>query len=373
MLHTKNAEMAARYGLAALEETAATYHAAKRDHLAAYQRFSCRGEVPAAEDYEAQHEIDLYTSSATGTLRQYVTLPPKPDLRVVDRELLRRAEERRRVDLAEAVKVKPPAPIRRAAWETARFLQRCEAEYLDILELEAEAFKELARHYFDNILGDTRLFVYVEARARRMLEDIEHTIAMGLLGQLRQVIYESEERLILRGMGYYPYPATLRNHRRVEGEHTTDVLDSMYAVPLWSRVMAARSETENEESILHLRLSFAHTVQRDLTEDGYVHRRRTPGRELIYTNKVPPVYMEHALKFGFEGEKVCLEADEETERMRIVDEATAVYPQLFGELRVEEDKLIGYLVEQYGSKRGSDKIKRMFAFMHQPQERITES
>lgn len=370
-LYTANNEIADRYGIAALQETAATYYAAKRDHKVTYERFGCRGPVPVPERIEERYEIDTYTSSATGTLRQYAVLPPVPDLRSIDRELLQRAEERRRVDLNKAKKqAAAPKPTtgfvsKRRPSPLELLEKRCEDEYVDILELEAEDFESLAKVFYNNSAGDIQMFKYVEARARRMLEDVEHTIAMGLLGQLREVIFESEERLALRAMGYYPYPPSLRNHRKaIAGEEPVPVLDVMYAAPLWERVMAIRRETENEENILHLRLNLAQCVQRDLLEKGYFHIRRDT-KQLVYdTTARPPGYLLDTIRFGFVTEKLCIETDEETERMKIADESLEERTALFAALRNEEEELIGWLVEKYGSKRGSDKIKKMFAFMH---------
>eukprot|EP00796_Vickermania_ingenoplastis_P004622 gene4627-3332_t len=371
-LYTANQEIAYRYGIAALQETAATYYAAKLEHKAANERFGCRGPIPVPERLEERYEIDTYTSSTTGTLKQYEVLPPKPDLREVQRELLVRAEERRRGDLAEAAK-KAAAAKTATGFVTKRrpsmlelLEQRCDNEYVDILELEAEDFKRLARIYFDNLMGDIRMFAFVEARARRMLEDIEHTIAMGLLGQLREQIFGSEELLMVRAMGYYPYPPSLRNHRRTDLEEAPAVLDVMYAAPLWERVTAVRRETEMEESILFLRLHLAHCVQRDLVEKDYIRLRGAGPQKRLQYNAAsePPSFMHDTIRFGFATEKLCIEVDEETDRMRIADASLEERAALFAAMRAEEEELIGWLVDKYGSRKGQDKIKRMFAFMH---------
>lgn len=376
-LYLKNNETSNRYGLAVLQETTRSYIETKRNNKLAAERFSCYGLAPKKVKIEDSFEIDTYTSSACGTLKQYAELPPNPDLRSIDRELLRRAEERRKKDLSAALDLLVLQKAARNAFKVKRkpnpfvvLLQRCDNEYHDILEMEAEALKDMSVLYMDTISSNKDVFFYVEARARRMIVDIEKSIAVGLLAQLRNIIFRSEERLVLRGMGYYPYPPSLRNHRKKgEGERDwrTIPLNVMYAAPLWSRVIAIRAETENEENILFLRLQLAERSQADLVEQSYFTLRGKTKGQFLYndTQLAPPTYMYDTIQFCFSTEKLCIEADEETERMNIADEALKEYTAIFEVMQVEQEKVMGWLVEQYGSKKWACKIKKMFAFIEE--------
>lgn len=369
---TTNNEIANRYGISSVEEATVSYCLGKRDQQLAHIRFSCYGPPMPKEPIENLYELETYTSSATGTLKGYAELPPSPDIRSIDRELLKRAEERRREDLASAMKaaalrkVAPRGFLSKPKPKILNLLaERCESEYIDIQEMEGKEFTELTETFSRQVEGDMQLFLYVEARARRLMEDIEHSIAMGLLKQLRELIFESEERLMLRSMGYYPYPPSLRNHRKkMIEEKPPEVLDVMYAAPLWDRVIAIRRETENEECILHLRLHLAFTTQGDLIEQGYM-KLDTTSKQLVglRIDSRTPVYIHESIQFGFNAERFCVEGDEETKRMTIVDKEVAEREDLFKAFREEEDRLIGWLVKKFGSRKGEDKIERLFAFM----------
>lgn len=377
-LYLRNNETSNRYGLAVLQETTRSYVVAKRNNKLSAERFSCYGQAPKKIKVEDSFEIDTYTSSACGTLKQYAELPPKPDLRAIDRELLCRAEERRKKDLSAALDLLVLQKAARNAFKAKRkvnpfvtLMQRCDNEYHDILEMEAEAIKDMAILYLDTISSNKNVFFYVEARARRMIVDIEHSIAVGLLAQLRNVIFRSEERLVLRGMGYYPYPPSLRNHWKKDGVGARDwrsiPLNVMYAAPLWSRVIAIRTETENEENILFLRLQLAERSQGDMVEQSYFTQRgKTKGQFLYNSAQVaPPTYMHDTIQFCLSTEMLCIEADEETERMNIGDEAVKEYTAIFEMMQMEQEEVMGWVVEQYGSKKWTYKIKKMFAFIEE--------
>lgn len=377
-LYLGNNEITNRYGIAVLQETVRSYLEAKRDSKLAGERFSCRGPVPKKVYIEDAYEIDTYTSSATGTLKQYETLPPRPDLRALDRNLLCRAEDRRKKDLSEAMKRIALGKAAKNAFNAKRkpnplvmLSNRCDDEYHDISEIEAEEFKELAASFLDATIGNTNVFFFVEARARRMLVDLEHSIAMGLLARLRSAIFLSEERLVLRGMGYYPYPPSLRNHRKKKGECEEDwrtlPLDVMHAAPLWSRVLAIRAETENEENILFLRLQLAERSQADLIEQSYFTFSEEKKGELQYngSQNTPPAYMHDTIRFCFSTEMLCIEADEETERMKIADAALEDYQAFFQCMQEEQDEVMRWVVDEYGSRKWTRKIKQMFAFIEE--------
>lgn len=377
-LYLGNNEVSNRYGLGVLQETTRSYLEAKRNAKLSGERFGCRGPIPKKVRVEDAFEIDTYTSSATGTLKQYETLPPNPDLRAIDRELLCRAEARRKKDLSEALKRFSLEQAARNAFKSKRRLNplvalssRCDDEYHDIIEMEAEEFKELALSFLDLTSGDRNVFMYVEQRARRILVDMEHSVALGLLAQLRNAIFRSEERLVLRGMGYYPYPPSLRNHRKKKGDDgenwQTVLLNVMHAAPLWSRVIAIRTETENEENILFLRLQLAERSQADLIEQSYFTFSNKTKGQLHYNGaqNTPPAYMHDTIQFCFSTEKLCIEADEETWRMNIADAALKDYQTFFRCMQKEEDELMGWLVEAYGSKKWAGKIKKMFAFIEE--------
>ncbi|CAJ1990455.1 paraflagellar component 17 / PFC17 [Leishmania donovani] len=316
--------------LVALMQQAYTqqYTEARNQYKASHARFTARLKRPPLSQLERYctnvfRDLSFYTSAinAEETCAPSVCThgPRRIGIHSVNHELRLRAQKRLRA---------APAKPKRDADDVLTLLVAQEAaEYADLLELEAKFFMGVARAYYQTIFGPTDDLVWLEAQARRSFEDEYNRATMAFLAQLREEIWGAEQRLLLRALGMFPdalpHVGQLRliaAERDALQQAKLSVLESREAAPLWQRVCAIRGETESEEDIIFRRILLACVVEAHGISEGYLRYDTVTGR-LRHTYKEVPPFMRDVIDYSMQFEPFAAVLEEETQRMRIAEEA----------------------------------------------------
>lgn len=321
------------------------YQAAKEQYKHSHARFSTRGAAPVSCRMgqfclEAFQDLSWYTSahdlsnccepsSCIHTRRR--------GLHILNYELRQRALPR----YHEALRQLARHPERRKPGTTAvvqLLVESEKREMKDLMELQFDAFKELAKQYYTWLYGAADRTVMEEKMHRKILEDEESLAATELLDELREEIFWCEQRLIVRGMnirpGALPHLSLLRAMRAEElaqQQKGGGTLEVMYITPLQHRVAIIRSETESEEDIVFKRIVLACESQAHAISSGYLSRDTRTGN-LMRTAVRLPYSMIDIIEYAFNFELFAVIVDEETDRMRIEDAADGALVELFSSL-----------------------------------------
>lgn len=329
-MHAVNIEVADREALTVEEQYRVDYAIARRDYKLQRERFFTRSlPLQVVQLIDPLEDLSTYTSAPSpGELEYYYRDREGPDNRDIEKELLERARLRQKDDNQARLSIgkkKPKVDFLKT------LMKRQEEEYEDILDIEAEYFKKLAKQYYDSVFGDVANLVWQEQQARQIMEDISMSVELGQLADLREQIFLSEERLMMRAMDMHAQHL-LRNRGENAGDTAAhpQELDLMYAVPLCRHVEAIRGETINEEEMSYLNLNLGFKTQADLIRKGFFRRNENDILERVEGVEVP-YYLNEAVAFAFTAERFRTEADEETTRMSLVEEAVAEEEKLFGE------------------------------------------
>ncbi|KAG5500629.1 hypothetical protein JKF63_03725 [Porcisia hertigi] len=320
------------------------YIEARHQYKASHARFSGRVKRPPPSFLErycrdALHDLSFYTSASNAEEAcpplECTHGPRRIGLHSVNYELRRLAQQRM---LDAHASMKPTADN-----IAALLVAQEAAEYADLLTLEAASFMDVARVYYNNVLGVSCNVEWLEKKARQDFEDEHNHATMVLLAQLREELWLAQQRLFLRALGLcpeaLPHVAQLRlMATEADALRMSEVpsLDSREALPLWHRVCAIRSETESEEDISFRRMVLACVVQAHTLQGGYL-RYDTVSGHLRRTYRETPSYMKDAIEYALQFETFAVIVEEEAQRMRIIEEVEEAYDVLAAEVTFDVD------------------------------------
>ncbi|KAG8342995.1 hypothetical protein ERJ75_001248000 [Trypanosoma vivax] len=311
---TLSHEVVNRVAMERNEDGLFSYHVSKRDYNLVMNHISPRlPPLPQHQSNIDEDELSMYCSSTQGSLSNTMTkiVDDGIDCSEIDEQLLEMAKKRREQDMS---RTKSWRRQEKQSMKDLMIARESKARS-DVEFLEKSLYRRILAAFGENSGLETLDFFLNEVKCRKKIIDEWTTESLPFLNCCsREQTDYMEQFLIrsLRGKG-----ASLRKTEE-EVPFEKIPLDIRLYVPLQERCDAIRRETEYEEEIAQYYLFLGEATQRDLVAAGMMRKNEVSG--LIESVKQPIDFQNwDPVDTAFSTEFRYLQAEEETERMKIIE------------------------------------------------------